>query len=60
MTLDIMRHAGLYFVVRTLVILEELEMKIEMKHVIAAMILVGLTTLFKDELAKGLRRSGWL
>lgn len=33
-------------------------MKIEMKHIIGAMIFVGLTTLFRDELAKGLRRYG--
>ena len=35
-------------------------MKIELKHIIGLMIFVGVTTLFRDELAKGLRRNGWL
>ncbi len=33
-------------------------MKIELKHIVYVMIFVGLTTLFQDELKKGLHQIG--
>lgn len=35
-------------------------MRIEAKHVLGAVVLMVVTALFRDELAKGLRRYGWL
>jgi hypothetical protein len=34
-------------------------MKLEMKHVVGGMVILGLTALFKGELTKWLRRNGW-
>jgi len=35
-------------------------MKLEAKHLIGTLVFVGLTALFRDDLAKMLRRQGWL